>query len=277
MPSPTPLKLHPGESMLKLSGLLSRKKSIPVPMATSGGGGGSRRARGGTGSNMEDFKIERTDLTPPGSEGSLSGRQAMTLSSSPSTGTMAAEPPDPKKILEAKIAQKTEEQEGLRKLLQFYTKCSDAEGIAEAMESIARNDKEIAELRADDGSGAAKPSGAQRRRQHARNRSLSTSALPNIVRADQQALHKAPMGKPKQSPKVVHHSSSSSPDIGAKTEQKDSNLYVALYKFQGANDSELSIEAGDEIIVKSENADWYLGVLAGGKQGWFPKNYCRKL
>ena len=48
----------------------------------------------------------------------------------------------------------------------------------------------------------------------------------------------------------------------------------ALYEYQPSRSDELHIKADDVItVVKDEDADWWLGQLDDGRQGYFPSNY----
>ncbi len=270
----------------KFSGLLTRKKTVGTPQ-------GSRKSVKSP--PPGEFEIVRTDAP---------------LSSSPTGPGMAAAAAKPAADakLAAAIAQKTEEQRDLQKLLQFYRKCDDKEGVAEATASIARNEAELAELRAQQAGKAAAPEAegsGKKRLQHARKRSMSTSSLPKFVDGDFAPPQSAPAQQPPKSPARLAERGAPSTTVGlapppplvaVATAARASSANVApvarvsaaaaaapapkkgsyaLYDFTGVNEGELTCKQGDSLEVQSENGDWLLCAhVATGKQGWLPKSEC---
>lgn len=57
-----------------------------------------------------------------------------------------------------------------------------------------------------------------------------------------------------------------------------SNVYIALYDFNGES-GELSFQEGDRIVVSGDvNGEWILGRLEGGQcEGRLPKTFVQKL
>ena len=49
---------------------------------------------------------------------------------------------------------------------------------------------------------------------------------------------------------------------------------VALYDYAAQRSDELSLQCGDTIkVLHKDTANWWMGELASGKQGFFPANY----
>ncbi len=150
------------------------------------------------------------------------------------------------------------------------------QGINEATASIARIESELAELKQKVRMSAEKPAVAEetnKKRQHARKRSMSTSALPKMISATNAAASTSvaiPSAKDVASPAAVRR-----PEPAAVVAPKKPEGSRVLYDFTGVNEGELTCKAGDSIVAKSENGDWVLCVLTeSGKQGWLPKSYC---
>lgn len=114
-----------------------------------------------------------------------------------------------------------------------------------------------------------------KKRQHARKRSMSTSALPKMIAASSGA---AVASAPKLTDYVVASPSAvRRPDPVKPVKSAPTDGSCALYDFTGANEGELTCKAGDALVAKSENGDWILCELTGsGKVGWLPKSYVRK-
>jgi hypothetical protein len=152
----------------------------------------------------------------------------------------------------------------LQKLLQFYRKCNDLEGIAEATASIARNETELKDLKTKVRNSSDKLSETtKKRQQHARKRSMSTSSLPKFIATESETAPPTKSSGTKQ-PVVVN-------SCPVTPETKGPH---ALYEFVGVHYGELTCKAGDLLTTKSENGEWILCVLTEtGKEGWLPKSY----
>ena len=49
---------------------------------------------------------------------------------------------------------------------------------------------------------------------------------------------------------------------------------VALYDYAAQRSDELSMQCGDVIeVLHKDNANWWMGQLPSGQQGFFPANY----
>ncbi len=280
------------EDSAKFSGLLSRKKTV------TGTPQGSRKSvKGPVMAAGSEFEIVRTDSGPPlsASPSAPSGFPQLSGSStSPGAGSggpASVKPAADTKLL-ALVAQKLEEQRDLQKLLQFYHKCNDTEGIAEATASIVRTESELNQLKKKMRESGNKPDVAEEtsKKRHQRKRSMSTSSLPKMIEGEFSMP-----SSPKPTAKVAIPAStavklaatveaaapatkvvSQPPAVVAAAPEPKKGSH-ALYDFVGVNEGELTCKQGDELTVKSENGEWLLcALVATGKQGWLPKSYCHR-
>ncbi len=129
------------------------------------------------------------------------------------------------------------------------------------------------------------------KKRHQRKRSMSTSALPKIIDGEFAAPSSPKTGarfaastaKPSATVTETVAAASAAP-VAAQPQPQPKAVVTepkkgsyALYDFVGVNEGELTCKQGDELTVKSENADWLLcALVATGKQGWLPKSYCHR-
>lgn len=188
------------------------------------------------------------------------------------------------------ISQKEAEVADLHRLVEFHQKYQDAQGEADARTSIAATEADIAEMRATvtaiiQGPLSSEPpvnkavaNVTQSKRRHMRQRSLSTTALPNSSKTSSGRTSEVvtiPSGtqSPAPEPEPAAEAAVAPCAEPPRAWPSAGCSCVALYDFHGANVGELSFRVGDCIVLKStQGGDWFLGYVASDPAtvGWFP-------